>query len=350
MKILRDNLLAAIAGPAKLAQKRTTLPILSTLRLESADGKRLHVAGTSLEVLEETSCECDGKFAAACVPAKLFHDSLRRFSEALEIKHDGKHLTLTGGHTAKIALMPAEEFPPGPKVECDPIQIDCKELAAAIESVRHCVSNDPSRLNINHICIQSDAAGFDCVATDGKRLAHLRSESPCGKAELMIFREFLDSAIDALQKDGAVIQQNENTMEFSHAGGRLCFRKSDCGNFPPWRRVIPVDPKQIGTAERESLLNVIAAASAFQTEKSVACKLVFSKTGMEISAGENGNLFSSSLAGKFAPLTIAFDVNLLGDCVAGGGEQIEICGSNELSPLVIRSGNLLQVLMPMRLS
>lgn len=348
MKINRDEFLSALAGPAKLAGKRTTLPILNHVLLQAA-GNELFITGSNLDAFEEARIACDGDLGAVCVPAAKLCDVLKRLGPEVEITNDKKRLMLVGGARVHLSTASADEFPKFPDTKGKAIGINAAALADGIESVAWATAVDgEGRFNLEHIYVQSGADGVRCIATNGRQLAKHETNTASNDAELLVHYAFAGDVVAALRRDGAAISQGDNWLCVTHAGGQLAVKRSEV-QFPNWKQVIP-DAKSIGTVNKADFTKALALALAIPSDKTTAVTLDFGAAGMTLTRKAAEDEVESTVPGKFAAFKFCADMRYLNAGLRALGDEIEVSGIDAVSPIALKSGNLLFILMGLRLS
>ncbi len=346
MKIQRNILLEALAGPVALATQRTPLPETASVRIES-NGSELSIIGTNLTSFHTSRCACEGALEATCVPAKLFSDAIRFNSEEVELKL-GKTLSIKGQNPCEIGTYTADKFPQVPNgFESAAEKVSGADLAHGLESVAHCVSTDPTRQVLNHVCLQGSDAGIDCVATDGKRFAWLPIDGRLA-GEMLIRPSIIKAACEILKADGEILQ-SASYIHFRNATQLLSVSKSTEA-YVLRRNVLKHDAKVIGVLKREDLIPAINAATSFVTVQDDRVRLEFAKDGLSLGMNPFGtqNRFQRTLPGKFEKFLLACSVKLFESVVRASGDEIEFSGVDELSPLWLKSGKLTQCVLPLR--
>src|SRR3990172_2463393 len=96
IQILSENLKQAVAAVVKLSPERSTLPVLSNLKLE-ADNGRLAVAASNLEVSMVVWASCKvHEPGSVTIPARLMSDLVHSFpqGELIDLALNVKTVTL----------------------------------------------------------------------------------------------------------------------------------------------------------------------------------------------------------------------------------------------------------------
>ena len=118
--IQQEDLLQPISQVIGVVERRQTLPVLANF-LVSAQGKRLSITGTDMEVELIASVDADIQSEGEItVPARKLVDIVRKLPESVNITAvlEGDKLMITSGRGRyTLATLPATEFPATDQVE-----------------------------------------------------------------------------------------------------------------------------------------------------------------------------------------------------------------------------------------
>jgi DNA polymerase III subunit beta len=317
-----------------VVEKKTTIPILSNVLVEAADG-RINLTATDLELGIRSSCPARvKKQGAGTIPAKRLLDYVRLLPDAdLEVKlQDNQWASLVCGRSrTRIAGMSRESFPELPQMPDVLAQIPVNVLASMISRTIFAISMEESRFTLNGSLLLLKSNGLAMVATDGHRLAMV--EQPLEIPGVTgLFRALLPrKAMGEILKLGGE-SSAEATLAFSgddnhlffQFGERLLLSRKLTGNFPDFERVLPKDHPHSVVLEREELRKSIERVSQFSDERSRAIRLRIQEGELHIhsSLSETGES-EESLPADYdeAPVEIGFNANYLLDFLRASSED-----------------------------
>jgi DNA polymerase-3 subunit beta len=341
---------------------RTTLPILSNVLLEAADGQ-LRLTTTDLDVGMRGGIEAAiEKPGAATLPARRLFTIVRELPSAeihLEIDSKSVASIRCGPSFFKILGLPQEEFPPLPKFEgAKTFTLRQKDLKDGLRKTSYAISTDETRYVLNGILFSFKDNKLTLVATDGRRLAlvDIELEFPRShEVDIILPTKAVTELARLVSEEGDVkMSVSENQVAFE-VDGTLLVSKLIEGNYPNYRQVIPPEAKERITLERESFLNSVHRVSLLSSEKSNSVKLVFSKNNIDIIAntpevGEARESLPVSYKGR--DFSVAFNPEfLMAPLRALPNDEVFLDLIDEMSPGVIKvQSPFLYVLMPMRIS
>ncbi|HXO96580.1 MAG TPA: DNA polymerase III subunit beta [Chthoniobacterales bacterium] len=360
--VSKDKLLEGLSTVQNVVSTRTTLPILSNVLLQAADGK-IRLTTTDLDVGVQGSVEAQvERTGATTLPARRLFSIVRELpASEIYFDVDTKNLAAirSGSSYFKILGLPEEEFPPLARFEDAKVfTIAQKSLKDGLKKTSYAISTDETRYVLNGILFSFKENMLTLVATDGRRLALVDLDLEFPKSQ----------EVDLIVPTKAVVElqrllHEEGDMKVSVGDNQIAFELNESflvsklieGNYPNYRQVIPSEAKERVTLERETFLNAARRVSLLASEKSNSVKLIFTKGNIDIVAntpdvGEAKESLPVMYKGK--EFSIAFNPEFLMAPLRNLSEdEIYLDLIDEMSPGVTKiSGPFLYVLMPMRLS
>src|SRR5919108_1273020 len=171
----RDELVRQLAIVSRAASTRTTVQVLAGILL-TAEGERLHLAATDMELSLRTSMDAAvDTGGAVVVPGKLLVDLARLLpGEEVSLEHrqgEGVVEIVSGAATYRLHTYNAEDFPRLPEPVGEMATIDAEALLATATKVSRAASRDESRPVLTGILVRFEGANLVMAATDSYRLA-----------------------------------------------------------------------------------------------------------------------------------------------------------------------------------
>ena len=262
---MKSNLLEALRGLSKVVCSKTSLPILSCVRI-TADKESAALSGTDLEQWLECRVPAEVAEPMECIVSL---DKLKGFIEGgdtrnmISIAAAGKNIRLTmdvAGQPMERSLeaMPLEDWPQlktAPKVMA-PIS---KDIFNLMKLAYPSASKDDTRRAITGICLDKDGVS----ATDGSQLVRLNCALPLKEQVILPNTRLLASGF--FKDDGAmgVIMDKKDITHVCFQSGPWSYTvRCIVANYPDFSHVIPRD---------EDLRNriVFAAEDVGMLEKSI---------------------------------------------------------------------------------
>lgn len=362
LKITKTALLDGLQKVQNIVSLRSTLPILSNVKLEAKD-KTLQMTTTDLDVTIRCGVEAEVQAeGASTLPVKRLSGIIRELPDKLiEIDIDDKNIGSVRCESSSFKLngLSEDEFPPMAKPETKyAYRLDQGAFKEMLRKTSYAVSTDESRFILNGVLLSFKANKLTVVATDGRRLALVEQEVEFPKEadiQAIVPIKTVTELVHVLADEGELKIQASATLITFEFGTTLISSKLIEGNYPNYRQVIPAKCEERITVEKESLLTALRRVALLTSDKSNAAKLTFGKNKIVISAvtpdvGEARETVPIKYAGK--EITVAFNPEFAMDPLKTlTSDEIVIELTDELSPGVIKCDiPFLYVLMPMRVS
>jgi len=281
--VSRADLVRELNLSQGVVEKKTTIPILSNVLVE-ADGDRIHLTATDLELGIRCSCPARvKKSGGGTIPARRLLDYVRLLPDAdVQVKIQENHWAslVCGRSRTRIAGMSRESFPELPRMPEVLAEIPIGILASMIGKTIFAISSEESRFTLNGALLVLKKGGLIMVATDGHRLAMIESSGELPGISGAYRALLPKKAMQELQKlacdaDPAAVVRfsgDENHL-FFQLGDRLLLSRKLTGNFPDYERVLPKEQPNSITLEREEFRAAIERVAQFSDERSRAIRV-----------------------------------------------------------------------------
>lgn len=366
----KEVLLRGLTRVQGIVEKRTTLPVLSNVLIEAADGE-ICLTATDLEVGMRSSYPAQIQTAGkTTVSAKKFYEIVKELpgGEVAFRSRDNAWVEIRSGKALfNIVGLPADEFPHFPKPNRDHLlSMDADELREMIEKTFFSVSTDESKYNLGGIFIKAvEEEGrrlLRMVATDGHRLALV--QRPIGVAAgeeltrgvILPRKGIIELRKIAEEGSGALsIGFLENNVVIQRDTTTVVMRLVD-GEFPDYNRVIPKQQGFKATIRCDAFLHALRRMAIVSSDKTRGVKLILKPGILEISSSnpELGEAQEEIEVLYDGPeISLGFNARYLIDILNAQIEsEIFLQLRDNLSPGVLqpaRDADTLAVVMPMRL-
>ena len=362
----RNDLLTALGHVQSVVERRNTIPILSNVLVQAADGAlRLTATDLDMEVVE-TARAAISEDGAATAPAHLLHDIVRKLPDGAQLRleqpDEGRLAIIAGRSRFMLPALPPQDFPDLAAGEpTHEFAIEPEDLKFLIESTRFAISTEETRYYLNGIYFHHVEEGglLRAVATDGHRLARAGVSAPSGcegMPGIIVPRKTvleLVKLIDAA--DGPIaVSMSEAKIRFAIDGVLLTSKLID-GNFPDYERVIPQANDRRLEVDTRLFAQAVDRVSTVSSEKGRAVKLAISEDRIMLSVNnpEAGSA-EEELAASYSsePVEIGFNSRYLLDITGQfSGDTTLFLLNDGGSPTIMRDAadeRAIYVLMPMR--
>ena len=352
---------------AKL-RKKNTLPILSNILIETKETSLvLSATDMDISITDKISCNVI-EAGSTTVSAHTIYDIIRKLPDSSEIEiisNDGKLMTLRSGKSKfSLGCLPKEDYP---IIEIGNLEnemtIDSQKLLKLIDKTRFAVSNEETRYFLNGIYFHTKKENkvnvLSLVSTDGHRLAKFDFDFNENSKEIqgvIVPKKTINELYKLLNDySGSVkINLDSNKIVF-FVGESILISKLIDGNFPDYRRVIPLDNRNILKINRQAFSLAVDRVSTITNEKSPIIKFKLLKNLMNMSSvnNENGAAtedINTSYLGE--EIQIGFNAKYILEMINNLEDQeITLSFKDSSSPVTATeesNPDLIYVLMPMR--
>lgn len=374
INVKRDVLVKAVNDVSKAISSKTTLPILTGIKIETA-ANELSLKGSDADISIEriiplekeaevlVSVEATG---AVVVPAKLFGEIIKKLPEnevIIEVKEN--HLTTIQSGKAIYDLIgwDPSEYPIFPEVkEENSIFLSQTIVKDLISSTNFATATSEARPILTGVCWDlSDK--LSCVSTDSYRLSrkNIPLESKISELRAVIPNKSLNEIAKLLD------ETSENNVMIVFSSQQVLFKSDNLsiysrlleGNYPDVKRLIPTEFSTVVKVSSKEFYSAIERASLLASENHVI-KLMTNENGtIEISSStpELGKVQeevgTSSLTGE--QITISFSSKYMKEALkALACEEISLLFTGAMRPFIIKPGeeteveSTLQLILPVR--
>ncbi len=369
----RKELFEGIQTVGKAVATRSSLPILTHIRIAAKDGK-VSMMATDLEMWMEHTLPGVGitEDGAATAPARNFTELLAAMPDAdvsvtVEDETNTLHLRCLKANYKLLGLS-ADEFPLLPQVKEDSrFVVDRETLKDAIKQTIFATSTDETRAILTGVLVVFQGDSLKLVATDTHRLAvrDCPVKEGSGSASAIVPSRAMNELLRIVgnEEGEVVVTLSGNQIQFQvddAAGSKttLISRLID-GQFPNYERVIPAQATKTLTVERAPLAAAVKRASIVARDSASRVVLRTTEDGDKLTitaeSGSVGNAYEEvevARTGDDTPVEIAFNAKYLADVLnVLDTEGLHIELTEPLRPGVIRptdTADYLCVLMPMQ--
>jgi DNA polymerase-3 subunit beta len=359
----KDDLLHTLQVLQGVASGRTTLPILSNVLIQAADGK-IECIATDLEVgikiKVEGAIQEDG---AITVSAKKLADIVKELPEDKPIHfattvNDRVEITCGNG-VYKIIGLSDEEFPQLPSVDGDSLTIDGDTLRDLLHKTEFAAATEDVRYFLNGLYFNFLPDKTEVVATDMRWLALTRCE-PLTSSEnvngfIVPLKAVKEVARTFAESDTVQISIFENQILFADENATLTTRLVE-GDYPPYQKIIPESAEGRVAVSKEQMLHATRRVALLSNPKNYAIALEINTEQVQISAKtpELGEAYEPiPVESGTGRIRIGIDARLLiGTLGHIETESIAIEFGSEVEPIVFKPigvENHICLVMPMRL-
>ena len=369
LTIERAALLRSLNHVQSVVERRNTIPILSNVYLDAADG-RLGLAATDMDLTIVESVEADiATDGSTTAPAHTLYDIVRKLPEGAQVELDATgetdQLRLKAGRSRfTLQTLPTEDFP---QMTSDDLPhrfvLSAADLRAMIDRTRFAISTEETRYYLNGIylhMLEADGAEvLRAVATDGHRLARVELPLPDGAAGIpgiIVPRKTVNELRKLIDETSEVVELalSDSKIRFAFDDVTLTSKLID-GTFPDYDRVIPTGNDKSLEVDCQYFSAAVDRVATISTEKSRAVKLAVADGNVTLTASSpDSGTATEEIEVDYQQdaIEIGFNARYLLDIAQQiEGETAKFSMADAASPTIIRDSDdpsALYVLMPMR--
>ncbi|MDQ0233189.1 DNA polymerase III subunit beta [Metabacillus malikii] len=372
--IHRDKLVQSVQDVMKAVSSRTTIPILTGIKIvANTEGVTLTGSDSDISIESFIPIEEDGsenveivESGSIVLQARFFSEIVKKLPmDIVEIEVSNHQATIIKSGKAEFNLigLDADEYPLLPQIEEEHvIKLPTDLLKAMIRQTVFAVSTSETRPILTGVNWKVEENVLICIATDSHRLA-LR-KAPIQQAvqtehnvvipgkslnELSKILDDTDELIEIIITENQVLFKAKNLLFFS--------RLLD-GNYPDTSRLIPSESKTNLTVNSKDFLQAIDRASLLAKEARNNVVKLSTLPGETVEISSNSpeigkvseEIQTANISGE--DLKISFSAKYVMDALkALDGTEININFTGAMRPFVIQTttdDSMLQLILPVR--
>ena len=372
--IQRDHLVQSVQDVMKAITSRTTIPILTGIKIvASEEGVTLTGSDSDISIESFIPKEEDDKEiieikqpGSIVLQARFFSDMVKKLPSdfvEIEVQNHLQTVIRSGNSEFDLIGLDAEEYPHLPQIEEENVfKIPTDLLKAMIRQTSFAVSTSETRPVLTGVNWKVENNELYCIATDSHRLAQRKAkiemETPANYNVVIpgkSLNELSKILADNSESIEIVITENQILFKAKHL---LFFSRLLEGNYPDTSRLIPSESKTDIVLHTKEFLHAIDRASLLAREgKNNVVKLITLQDQLiEISSNtpEVGKVVEEmkgiSMDGE--ELKISFSAKYMMDALrAIEGNEIKITFTGAMRPFVIypiNDDSTLQLILPVR--
>ena len=278
----------------KTVTTRSTMPVLSGIRLDAKSSGKVEAASTNMElslrVLFDATVEEEG---AVVLPGRLFADVTKSLPpgevSVVSGGEDSQATVASGKASFKLNSLPAGDFPRLPDLpEEGSFELEAGPLTETIDIVARAASRDETRPVLTGILIKFGKSSIKMVATDSYRLSVKETKvksSLAEKKEVIVPRQSLEELSRIVAASAA------KEVRIGIAEGQIVYGVGETtvasrlieGQFPNYQQLLPEEFKHEVALDREEIMEVVGRIG-IMAQKNAPLKMRFAAGELTVSA------------------------------------------------------------------
>jgi DNA polymerase III subunit beta len=372
--IQRDRLVQSVQDVMKAVTSRTTIPILTGIKIVATE-EGVTLTGSDSDISIESFIpkeEDDHELVeikepgAIVLQARFFSEIVKKLptdTVEIEVQNHLQTIIRSGKSEFNLHGLDAEEYPLLPQIKEENVfRIPTDLLKTMIRQTVFAVSTSETRPILTGVNWKVENNELTCIATDSHRLALRKAHIETGSNEsynvvipgksLNELSKILDDSSDPID---IVITENQVLFKAKHL---LFFSRLLEGNYPDTSRLIPTDSKTDVVIQTKEFLQAIDRASLLAREgrNNVVKFSTIENQLIEISSNtpEIGKVVEEvqALSIDGEEVKISFSAKYMMDALKTiEGMEIKVSFTGAMRPFLIRPINddsILQLILPVR--
>ncbi|MFJ8063527.1 DNA polymerase III subunit beta [Psychrobacillus sp. NPDC096426] len=373
-EIMRQRLLDGLNDVMKAVSSKTTVPILTGIKLEvTEEGLKLTGSDSDITIQKFIKAEENGnqviriiEEGAIVVQARMFNEIIRKLPTSdveIEVKENQHTHIRSGKSKFHLIGLEASNYPLLPEIQDDrQFIVPANSLKSIVRETVFAVSTSENRPVLTGVLWQIKGGELTCVATDSHRLARrkLTLEQPIeGEYNVVI----PGKSLNELSK---IIGDSSQPVYIAITNQQVLFKTEDVllysrlleGNYPDTSRLIPTEFKTSITMNGKALFQAIDRASLLAREERNNIVRLASLEGNTVEISSNSpeigeveeEIQSTLIEGE--GIALSFSAKYMMDALrALDGQDIMIQFTGAMRPFILHSANddiVLQLIVPVR--
>lgn len=376
LAISKKAFLRALTRTHSVADRKSSMPILSNLLLSTDGDGTLRFAATDLYLAMSCAAPAEIKTPGTiAVAARTLFDIVKNLPDGqVTMQSDENHgAEIRAGKVRfRIPGMPGQDFPALPSAgDATFAELDAEAVGRLAALTHYSMSSDETRPHLAGALFEGSEHTVRMVTTDGHRLSKAEYTSDEGASPLDFSMLLpakgvseLRKIIDEIRSESRGDSEGSGLLGITTAGGNAFFRHGDIvlsvkladEHFPPYGKVIPSSQERRVVASRTLLVEALKRISLVANDKSGAVRFSVASGMIRIMSenpdvGEGSEELDVDYAGE--AVEIGFNARYLLDALGALTEDevvLELGG--QLDPGVVRPlgpTEFIGVIMPMRI-
>lgn len=306
--VLKDEL-GFIQG---VVERKTTIPVLANILIESIGDNEIRIVGTDLDVT--IRCDVEANIVtkgAMCVQARKLFDIVRALDsgDVHFKKEDNEWVKMTCGRANfRLAGLARSQFPEMPSFKSTPMKLPASVFNYFIQKTAFAITNEVSRFTLSGAKFIVGNGTAKMVTTDGHRLAYietaLEEKSSGDTIETLVPKKALLELAKISRETSSDISfgEDENHLFFEMEGRLLISRKLQ-GTFPNYEMVMPRDNDKKAVFDLDEMRSAVRRVSLMADDRNRSIKMRVNNGEIELSAqsseeGEGSEIVQADYTGE----------------------------------------------------
>lgn len=296
-----------------VVERKTTIPVLSNILIESLGEGEIRIVGTDLDCTIRCDAEAEIiKSGAICIQARKLFDIVRALDsgDVHFKKEDNEWVTMKSSRASyRLAGVSRDQFPEIPQFKSTPLKLAADTFAYFIRNTAFAITNEQSRFTLSGAKFIIGDGSAKMVTTDGHRLAYVERAIDDKEAvmDTLIPKKALLELIKLSRGVGEVSFGEDPNHIYFETEGRLLITRKLSGQFPNYEMVMPKDNDKSVVFDLEEMRNAVRRMSLIADDRNRSIRLNVREGEIEVTAqsaeeGEGTEVVQADYAGEAVQL------------------------------------------------
>ena len=279
-----------------VVERKTTIPVLANILIESIGEKEIRIVGTDLDVTIRCDAEAEIlKAGSMCVQARKLFDIVRAL-EGGDVhfkKEDNEWVSMKCGRAKfRLAGMSREQYPEIPQFKSTPMKLPAAVFNYFIQNTSFAITNEVSRFTLSGAKFIVKDGSAKMITTDGHRLAYIEKQLAESDAAdtidtLIPKKALLELAKISRDTSSDISFGEDQNHLFFEMEGRLLISRKLAGTFPNYEMVMPKDNDKAAIFDLDEMRAAVRRVSLMADERNRSIRVTVREGEVELTASSS---------------------------------------------------------------
>lgn len=331
-----------------VVERKTTIPVLSNILIESIGEKEIRIVGTDLDCTIRCDAEADIiQPGSICVQARKLFDIVRALDsgDVHFKKEDNEWVTLKAGRANyRLAGVSKDQFPEIPSFKSTPMRLPAEVFGFFVRNTAFAITNEQSRFTLSGAKFIIGDGVAKMVTTDGHRLAYVERaiDDKEGVMETLIPKKALTELVKLSRGAGDVAFGEDTNHIYFETEGRLLITRKLTGQFPNYEMVMPKDNDKTAIFDLDEMNRAVRRMALIADERNRSIRLTVREGEIEVTAqsseqGEGSEVVQADYKGE--EMQLGFNHQYLLEFLQNVGSAEMIAAEAQSAPAEAAAGD-----------
>ena len=294
-----------------VVERKTTIPVLANILIESIGENEIRIVGTDLDVTIRCDAVADIQHAGSmCIQARKLFDIVRALDggDVHFKKADNEWVTMKCGRANfRLAGVSRDQFPEVPNFKSTPMKLPAAVFNYFIQNTAFAITNEVSRFTLSGAKFILADGTAKMITTDGHRLAYIEKQLDVSTTDqidtLIPKKALLELAKVSRETDSDISFGEDQNHLYFEMEGRLLISRKLSGNFPNYEMVMPKDNDKTAIFDLDEMRGAVRRVSLMADERNRSIRVTVREGEIELNAqsseeGEGREAVQAEYAGE----------------------------------------------------